>query len=271
MTTINALVAEGDSLTFTLLGYFFGALGIDNSAWPSDQGGGIVPRRWARWRTTSPALIIADYALSGRKLSDMAAASGPLDAVVSSDSSRRYILAILAGTNLDTGNPTTQAAAMASYCLARRAAGWDAIIVGTIPSRTDGALANFDTAYAQPYNALIKAPGWKEAAGVTVIADYASDPNIGATGAANNTTYFVDKVHPTPAGYALMAPILAAAIDVAIASLIPVVAASGQCACSTIVNGHGAAPVLESDYEFDAPNTRTSFRVPRDYRGGVRG
>lgn len=216
--TINALVAEGDSLTFALSGYFFNALSIDNSAFPSDQGAGVAIRKWARWKTADPALLVANMALSGSKLSQLVTRAAALDALLSADSNRRYILALLIGTNLDTSNPTTFAASVADYCQARVAAGWDNIILGTIPSRTDGNMADFDTAYAQPYNAIIKGAGWAEANGVSVIADYAGDARIGGTGAANNATYFSDTVHPTAAGYAIMGPILASAITAALAT-----------------------------------------------------
>ncbi|MGY3421253.1 lysophospholipase L1-like esterase [Bradyrhizobium sp. F1.13.4] len=55
------------------------------------------------------------------------------------------------------------------------------------------------------------------AAGVGVDFDGITDFGIatmGADGAWSNTTYFnADQVHPTLAGYALMAPIAAAAVN----------------------------------------------------------
>lgn len=206
MSLVIADVGEGDSLTFTLFSYLYTALGIDNTSWPSDQGAGIAIRKWARWRNASPALQLANFALSGSRLGDLAARATALDALVSPDANRRYILSLLIGTNPEgAANPTTFAADVATYCLARRAAGWHAIILGTLPSRTDGVIANFDTAYAQPYNTIIKGAGWKESAGVTAIADYAADSEIGATNAANNGTYFnADHIHPITAGQALM-------------------------------------------------------------------
>ncbi len=125
----------------------------------------------------------------------------------------------MVGTNPDSSSPTALAAGVATYCLARKAAGWDKIILCTLVSRTDGIIANFDTTYAQPYNTIIRGGAWQVASGVDVICDFASNANLGATGAADNATYFVDKIHPTLAGYNIMTPLWTAALNTVVASL----------------------------------------------------
>lgn len=132
---------------------------------------------------------------------------------------RKYILSLQIGTNPDSSDPVQQASIVGAYCIARRNAGWDGIVLGTLCSRGDGIIANFDTAYQQPYNAIIKGTGWAAAHGVTAIADIASDSRLGASGANSNTTYFEDLVHPTAEGAAIGGPILRAAFDQVIASL----------------------------------------------------
>ena len=71
------------------------------------------------------------------------------------------------------------------------------VVVGTIPDRT-GRLA----ATTAAYNAMIRtltADG---------IADYAAVAEIGAAGAAANTTYFnADNIHPNNTGHGLMASV----------------------------------------------------------------
>jgi hypothetical protein len=234
--TIFSIVHEGDSL----FAFFWNAWGMA----PPDQEGLMraYPHRLVvdvNGPTSTYRGIIADYSLGGSRIQtnpgDLVDRSSVLDALISPDypgvigrrvninldtrKKRKWILSLQIGTNIDSTTPAIQAEIAGSYCLGRSAAGW-IVILSTLPSRTDGIITNFDTIYAQPYNSIIKSPGWKEAHGVYAISDIASDPRLGATEAADNTVYFQDKVHPTPAGAAVGGVILRSAIETVISSIV---------------------------------------------------
>jgi lysophospholipase L1-like esterase len=201
---INCILGVGDSLTYMLSGYYWrtangGSAQVDAGGWPSARYG---------VRQTNGDRIHANYAFSGWRLTELLSEAIKVDALLTPANDRNYILSVLIGTNVSDANPTTFAASVGAYCQARASAGWT-VILGTMPSRTDGAIANFETSYQQPYNAIIKGTGWASANGVSRIADYAAVPEIGAAGAADNATYFADKIHPTAAGYSLMYEVLA--------------------------------------------------------------
>ena len=115
--------------------------------------------------------------------------------------------------------PATIAAALKSYCQARKSAGWDKIVVCTLIS--NGTVdANRST-----LNGLIRAdPSYYDA-----LIDFGANSTMGATGAYSNSTYFQnDGTHPTAAGEAIMASIAAPVIQNLLAppSLIPLFFAS---------------------------------------------
>lgn len=102
-----------------------------------------------------------------------------------------------------------------SYCQARRAAGWDNIIVGTILPRTGTFTnsANYETVRLSVNtmirDALTNGETWLDA-----IADFASDATIGGTAASDNTTYYnTDKLHLKDAGQTIAKTYLTSAIN----------------------------------------------------------
>lgn len=225
--TIFSLVHEGDSMDE----FFWSALGFVQSP---DDGTNLRGTFIKLNFTGGHTGIAVTYAIPGSRIQanvgDLVDRAPVLDALVdtgyprsigsrlnvNADSRlpRKWILSVQIGTNPDSVDPNVQLTRAGNYCLARAAAGWK-VILATIPSRTDGinGALNFDLLYAQPYNAAIKAPGWAAAHGVAAIADIASAPELGGTDAANNPTYFYDKIHVTNAGAAAGGPILRAAID----------------------------------------------------------
>lgn len=231
MTVIN-IVGEGDSLTFTSTRYFFRH--FNKMTESAAYGDGLGIRYGYRFFPAADQ-IVANYALAGTTLSLMAARAPTLDALINLNPGapgvrgqvyanerpdRKYILCFMAGTNVNDPDPAVLAASISSYCLARKAAGWDRVILGTLISRNDGNIANFDTAYAQPYNAIVKGVGWAAANGVDAICDFAGDARLGATGASLNPLYFeLDAVHPNATGEQIMADIFAPVLASVIASL----------------------------------------------------
>jgi hypothetical protein len=93
------------------------------------------------------------------------------------------------------------------FVSAIKALGADAyVIVPTIIARGSFAIGGNNYEYARlRYNANVVAGA---AANGYTCSDRASDSRLGATGAAANTTWFLsDQIHPTTAGYGLMAAI----------------------------------------------------------------
>lgn len=222
---IAGLIAEGDSLTFRSASFFSLALNVPVNERSLDDAHNLLrPVR----SSPLPKLVGANIAVSGTRLvsptnSMTDRLTTKLAALIVRKNAnagiRKYVLTLLAGTNPDTSNPTTHANNVATYAASAKALGVDKVLVGTLPSRTDGIIGDFDTSYQSPYNTIIKGAGWAAANNVDGIIDFASDPDIGGVGAADNLTYFEDKVHPTEAGYAKMAAIYLTAINTALAAL----------------------------------------------------
>jgi lysophospholipase L1-like esterase len=102
----------------------------------------------------------------------------------------------------------TAYANIVTYCQARRTAGWKVVILTILPRSNAGLPVDWETS-RQTVNANIIA-NWATFA--DALADVAADSRIGDAGDSDNTTYYLDKVHMTVSGYAIVAPIVAAAI-----------------------------------------------------------
>lgn len=140
-----------------------------------------------------------------------------IDNIMTGPPSQRYILSMEIGANdlgirgHYAGNVSGFLTALASFLDARRAAGWK-VVATTVLARLDqsdgGTQFNLDRATV---NSTIRT--WV-GTHCDAVADWAADPTMGTDTAPNNTTYFGgDKVHPTEVGFAILAPISAAAIN----------------------------------------------------------
>lgn len=98
---------------------------------------------------------------------------------------------------------------LVTYCQGRRAAGFKAVILTITPRSNAGVPGSFE-ANRQILNALIRA-GWPTFA--DALADVAADPRLGDAGDETDATYYLDLVHMTTAGYAIVASIVKAAIN----------------------------------------------------------
>ena len=236
---IIGLVHEGDSVSYMAISFVYQAFGIAARDVKED-GSFDNSRDFFRFYSPSPAplLIGVNCASSGLRIGDILkrdptyvdplvankrnprpAKPAPEGHVGVSSGARKYIYALMAGTNPSAADPAAQAALIGANALARKAAGFDKVIVCTIPSRTDGILANFDTAYMQPLNDLLRDAKWQAANGVDYCCDLAADARWGGVGAANDAAYFGDRVHPLVALHALVAPTYRATVNKARAAL----------------------------------------------------
>ena len=95
-------------------------------------------------------------------------------------------------------------AADSAMCAARVTAGADAVLRTTLLPRNDGLLTEPNRL---TFNTLVPT-----VTTYNVIVDLASQSTMGNPSTCGNTTYYVDGVHPTSAGAALLAPILLTAV-----------------------------------------------------------
>lgn len=234
MSIVIGIISEGDSISSGTISHPFmglsplpenhaaqswwtfetnGLLGT-NMAWPASRLNSNGPSTDFPGDLTYRASLV-DTIMAGKT-------SAPLRETGRAESraTRKYIFSVMIGTNPDTSNYTTQATNVGNYLLARRAAGADKVIVGTILPRGDGILdgsqngvdTNFEI-YRQGYNAIIRGASWKSTYQVDGIFDFGAEPTVGAPGAWSNKTYYPDdNIHPGVAAYALLTPLYIAAV-----------------------------------------------------------
>jgi lysophospholipase L1-like esterase len=101
-------------------------------------------------------------------------------------------------------------AALETYCLARKAVGWEVVILTVLPFGGATARLTYEPKRVAA-NALIVA-NW--AGYADALADVAADTDIGEDGDQDNPTYYnVDMWHMTDAGYAIVAGIVQTAVE----------------------------------------------------------
>lgn len=160
----------------------------------------------------SPAVIGVNRAVSGSGIAQLNTRAASVDAIVSGRSgvAQDCILSVLIGAN-DlagyVGGASAYAADLATYCDARRAAGWQVVVCTILPKDGD--------ATHNARRAVVNADITSTWGGVhcDAIADFAANTTIGEDADAANPTYYSDGVHLTAAGQAIAEPILRAAVN----------------------------------------------------------
>lgn len=99
-------------------------------------------------------------------------------------------------------SPQETYSVMAEFCRHARQLGWRVAVLTMISG--DNGSENFDTS-KNTYNGLLRTT-WQDFADVLI--DVAANPYLGADGAHSNGTYFLDGVHLTNTGYALVGSIV---------------------------------------------------------------
>lgn len=178
---------------------------------------------WVVIPNLNPPAIVNDRAIGGSALNADNTTAGTINTSLLrgnraawADSSlptnkrgKAYILFVDIGSNSFDGGVDTaaqvanQVADIITYCAARKAAGWDKVVITTLLSRTDG--GGLNNAQRNAYNPIITNSGWsgRTANGgpVDAVADFAADSIMGVDDAPTvNPTYFSDGVHPNAAG-----------------------------------------------------------------------
>jgi hypothetical protein len=142
---------------------------------------------------------------SGARIADMLA-EGPVEVDARHDARAdlNLCLVLAGGGDFRAGvGAAEEYAAVRTYCLERRAAGFRVIVLTVLPSDRP---ETFDVVRLA-YNAMVR-DQWPEFA--DGLADIAADPRIGETGdQLDRQFYKVDALHPNNAGNAVMAAVTA--------------------------------------------------------------
>lgn len=182
LNTHRILLAEGDSITWgtnttNVIGY---------------------PGRFAV--NSNPIANGVNRAVPGSTLANIISRASADDAVIPGNKNgRTFIYTLLIGRN-DlvgySGGATQYAADVASFLAARKAAGWDKVVLCTVLPST---VANFNT-QRNLLNAIYTGAGWATAHNIDAICDFAADATMGPDSAASNATLYGDGTHPTDTG-----------------------------------------------------------------------
>lgn len=234
MSKLYCVISMGDSITGSAACYPFKAFSL------TSRGDSTTAAAQATATYTLPGnIVFRNMAVSGTRLSlstdnMTTVAQDYVDPLITTKSiiptsgtggaarpTRKYILTLLAGSNdgcLASASVATFVANVVAFCAARKAAGFDKVILGTVLPRSDVA-GPLNEANRLTYNATITAPGWAEANGIDGIFDFGSHAIMGVKANNTDTTYYSDLIHPTSAGHELLAPIWQAKLDEVIATL----------------------------------------------------
>ena len=157
-------------------------------------------------------LDMKNLGVGGQTTQMMAADAGAEVDPLYAASRRRNILVCWEGTNdliLGTASPYDARQAyrhLAAYCEARQRAGFRVVICTVLPRGRSAAFYEARNAL----NAELRAH-WRSFA--DALADVAANMTIGADGAETDATYYRDTVHLTAAGYAIVARVVAGAVE----------------------------------------------------------
>lgn len=126
------------------------------------------------------------------------------------------ILSVLIGANdlyNYSGGGAQYATDVATYCDARRTAGWK-VAIGTVLPRSDTGITAPQIAVHNTQRAIFNT-AVRTWVGVhaNVVMDFAADATMGPDAASDSTTYYFDKLHPKQAGQDILAGIAKTALD----------------------------------------------------------
>lgn len=185
------LQARGESLVSPDIIFFEG------DSITADGGGSVDTYPF---QLTFPAHAQArDFGVSGSIVSDLTARAGLLD--INARPGRSNTLVLMIGFNdMNTGDSAaTLLTNVTAYCLARRAAGWDNLILTTVLPSTSPGLNTKRNAY----NALIRS----DSSFYDTLVDF-DNTTMGPDAAAADTDLYADGTHPTEAGHLVLATYL---------------------------------------------------------------
>lgn len=231
------LVAGGDSISFAAVSYFYQYLGVSAADVPALGKSYTTAAQLSTqsFKNADGSIVARNMAVPGTRLNTngfpdlVPLAPLLIDTVVSPIASqraannfRKHIFSNYIGSNDGAGglgqSAADYAALVVACCAARKAAGFDRVILGTLLPRAD--TTTMPEASRLAYNTILRTPGWAAANGIDGIFDFAIHPIMGDPANLSNTDYFlVDKIHPAQGGYALLVPTYAATMTAVLATL----------------------------------------------------
>jgi hypothetical protein len=171
---------------------------------------------------------IFDYALVGSQIFNNHGTSGNNDLghrassidgmLITNNANYLFTLSINIGTNCFADIPTRVYSDLATYVAARRAAGWNRIIIWTVAPSNDPSTSNGYTYnnWRDEYNGYIKA----NTIGADGIVDTTSDPHIGPNSAVtSDSIYFLsegvrpDRYHYANAGHVICSQLFSSVLN----------------------------------------------------------
>lgn len=145
------------------------------------------------------------YGSGGLTISSLITLAADIDATKSTITNN--ILSVFIGTN-DYVTPTaTFLASLKSFVLARKAAGWNKVLITTVLPRCNP--VSNETWRTTVNTALRADHAWAD--GIVDLGD--TSTAMGGVGACADTMYYGDGVHPTVLGDSLLAPVFSAVLD----------------------------------------------------------
>lgn len=155
---------------------------------------------------------IRNLAVGGSSLGSMSARQSDVDALLPVPRLGRFIFSVLIGANdLGAYTAAAYAAELATYCDNRRAAGWQVVVCTVLPSNAwaTGIGTPAFEAIRTSFNNIVR--GWV-GTHCSAVADFDTTP-VGVSGAQNNSVYYGDGLHPTPAAHAILEPVIRAIVN----------------------------------------------------------
>lgn len=158
------------------------------------------PQRWS-WlidQALSPTIPAWNFAVGGSTVADAVARSAITDSALN-PATKMNVLTVWLGANDMAGGtgggvPATFVAALKAYCIARKAAGWNRIVL--IPVLNRGDIVGFDARRLTANSLEAADPDFSNGNAADIIATL--DPVMMASGAPSDPTLFqTDLVHPT--------------------------------------------------------------------------
>jgi lysophospholipase L1-like esterase len=188
MTNLSKFLAfEGDSITD-----------------PADNVNGASKYYYTAFTSLSPVVQGRNFAITGSTVADLTSRASSVDAVYKASRTKNVEVVLIGANDLLGGAAATFVANLKTYCLARKATGWQVVVLTVTPRTNSGFNATRNAA-----NTLIRAdPSFYDA-----LADVAADVDVGCDACASNTTFYSDGTHPTPAGHAKIAPYVISALQ----------------------------------------------------------
>ena len=234
--TISSVVNSGDSISANPSSFFYQALNltavpngsINIDEWVLIQAGSTFYSTAANAPLIARNMAIPSTRLNTNGYPDLVPLAplyiDPIIPVGYSDppfdAQRKYIFVTDIGSNdgaIDGyATPALYAAAVATCCQARKTSGYDLAAMCTLLPRNDGVMTEPNRT---AYNSTLTGAGWAAANQIDCIIDLAGQAIMGNYANCSDSTYYVDGVHPTTAGYALLAPIWLAGINALVALL----------------------------------------------------